>query len=103
MTACMLPMLKSLFGLSSLSEIRARMDQALAVKAEQATEATGFTLTVRRRVRYWTCGLVIGSETFLREVMARHQPPSTHRHRVAKATGNAAEPLCAWRRVAETG
>jgi hypothetical protein len=96
-------MLKDLFGLATLSDIRERMDQALAGKAEREAEPHGFTLTVRRRVRYWTSGLVIGSETFLRDVMARYQLNSNRRHRVAKMTDDATAPLCAWRRLVETG
>ena len=103
LATCMLPMLKSLFGLSTLDEVRARMDQALADKADRAAPAAGFSLTVRRRVRYWTSGLVIGSETFLREVMARHESKHARRHRVAKSTGDATTSLCAWRRLTETG
>ena len=102
MTDCMLPMLKDLFGPCSLSEVRDRMDQALAAKAERDAEKAGFTLSVRRRVRYWTSGLVIGSETFLREVMASHQPNPESRHRVARATDGSTR-LCAWRRVVEAG
>ena len=103
MTACMLPMLQDLFGLSSLCEVRNRMDHALADKAEREAEVVGFTLSVRRRVRYWTSGLVIGSETFLREVMARNQPKATDQHRVAKAIESSSVPLCSWRRLAGTG
>ena len=99
---CMMPMLKDLFGLSTLSEVRERMDQSLAEMAEKEAETSGFTLTVRRRVRYWTSGLVIGSETFLRDVMARHPSNTNRRHRVAKTTNDATAPLCAWRRIAET-
>lgn len=102
-THCLLPMLQDLFGLCTLDEIRDRMDQALAEKAESEAESAGFALTVRRRVRYWTSGLVIGSETFLREVMARHQPNPERRHRVARATGGSPVPLCAWRCVAGPG
>ncbi len=97
-----LPMLKDMFGLNSLGEVRERMDQALAARAERDAQA-GFALTVRRRVRYWTSGLVIGSETFLREVMTRHPSYAGRRHRVAVITNDETSPLCAWRRLAGAG
>jgi REP element-mobilizing transposase RayT len=103
LATCILPMLNKLFGLSTLDEVRARMDQTLAEKADRAVQAAGFTLTIRRRVRYWSSGLVIGSETFLREVMVRHESEGARRHRVAKSTGDATTSLCAWRRLTETG
>ncbi len=98
-----LPMLKDMFGLNSLGEVRERMDQALAVRAERDAQAAGYVLTVRRRVRYWTSGLVIGSETFLREVMTRHPYHAGRRHRVAVITNDETSPLCAWRRLAGAG
>jgi hypothetical protein len=57
----------------------------------------------KHTILYWTSGLVIGSETFLRDVMARHQSNSNRRHRVAKMTDDATAPRCAWRRLVEIG
>jgi hypothetical protein len=90
---------KDLFDLSTLGDIRERMDQALAGKAAREAEPPGFTLTVGRRVRYWNGGLVIGSETFPRAVMARHQANANRRHRLAKTTNDATATLGARRRL----
>ena len=96
--ATALPMLQSLLGLDSLAQVREHMDQALAVKADQEVEPAGFSLTVQRRVRHWTNGLVIGSQLYLREVMSRHRrEEEILRHRAVRAQENAA--LYAWRRL----
>jgi REP element-mobilizing transposase RayT len=99
--ATALPVLRGMFGLESLMEIRERMDMALAAKADQKVETTGFSLTVQRRVRHWTNGLVIGSQLYLREVMSRHRrEEDVLRHRPARAQDDAT--LYAWRRLRYT-
>lgn len=100
--ATALPMLQTLLGIFELSEIRARLDQVLGCEstADDQCHLKGFTLTVHRRVRYWTNGLVIGSRLYLREVMARHRDEDElRRHRTARAQAErgAAPSLYAWR------
>jgi len=59
-----------------------------------------FAVTVRRRVRYWTAGVVIGSETFVREVAATlFGGAHTERKRLAKGDSPGAPPLFAYRRL----
>ena len=51
-----------------------RGEDAEAIFAAEAEARTGrdpFVLTVRRRVRYWSDGALIGSELFVREMAAR--------------------------------
>ena len=63
-----------------------------------------FTLTLKRRVRYWTDGLVIGTELFVRETMGRvRKPAAVARHRLDKAAsdndGKDNATICSWRRL----
>ena len=62
-----------------------------------------FSLTVRRRVRHWVDGLVIGSELFVRETMRRCRPEiPADNHRLARslALPNPDVPvICCWRRL----
>jgi len=51
---------------------RGENSQAIAAAEEAARTGRGhFILTVRRRVRYWTDGALIGSELFVREMAAK--------------------------------
>ena len=65
-----------------------------------------FTITVRRRVRYWTDGAVIGSEIFVREVAATFSDAKRAlRKRLAKGSppGSGNSPsLFAYRRLDPT-
>jgi len=52
---------------------------------------------ISHRVRYWVDGLVIGSELFVRGVMADHHPyPATRR---IMTQPDASPPLACWRRL----
>lgn len=98
--ALALPLVKSLFAVKSLAQIRARMDQVLNDKAGGAPVTEKFVLTVKRRVRHWTSGLVIGSELFVREIMSRNgNLTSPNRHRLAPAASPSDQRIFAWRRV----
>jgi len=99
-TALILPLMNSLFGISTMNELRDRMDQALAAKAEREVTNTSFSMTVQRRVRHWTSGLVIGSELYVRTVMTRYRSAeSMNQHRLAPSHHTADQPLYAWRRL----
>lgn len=99
-TALILPLMCSLFGITTLNEVRDRMDQALAAKAERESTDTSFTMTVQRRVRHWASGLVIGSELYVRSVMSRQRnAASAHQHRLASSRHTSDPPLYAWRRL----
>ena len=96
----MLPLMNSLFGLTSWREIRDRMDFVLAGKAERESTDTGFAVTVKRRVRHWTSGLVIGSKLYVCDVMSRNRKPeSIDQHRLATSRDTDEHPLYAWRRL----
>jgi REP element-mobilizing transposase RayT len=100
LSAHVLPMLKDHFGLADLREIRNRMDEELAQRADRDNTAAGPTLEVRRPVRYWVDGLVIGSEQFVRTTMSRYRTfEKLNRHRVAPMENPARLPLCSWRRL----
>ena len=64
-----------------------------------------FTVTARRRVRYWTDGVVIGSELFVREIAATlFGNERAERKRLAKGSppGTADSPLFAYRQLDPT-
>ncbi len=78
------------------------MEELLEIFTSELAEDTaeldqqGFSDSIRRRVRYWTDGLVIGSALFIRGVMSHHHHrPDEHRLAVPVA-GNT---LLAWRRL----
>jgi putative transposase len=77
-------------------------DSEAIFAAEEAarTVRDRFPVTVRRRVRYWTDGLVIGSELFVRELAAAVlDPVRARRKRLAKGHSPDAPPLFAYRRL----
>ncbi len=93
-----LPLMRARFGWGTLDDIRRRMGEILAEKAGHDRAETGFSLTVQRRVRHWTRGLVIGSELFVRTLMRRYRPENeVARHRLAYSGDSGT--LYAWRRV----
>ena len=104
--AVALPMLRDLFGLQSLPQIRDAMEKALAGKSGRETPETGVATSIQRRVRYWTQGLVIGSRLFVTDVMRRHKSEdAVTRHRSARLEVPDGNKLYAWRRPrpADTG
>lgn len=94
----MLPLLKGLFGLNSLSAIRHALTQALQEPGrDDRQNQNSFSLTVRRKVRHWSDGLVIGSEIFVKEVMSRrHNLQQIDRHRISRICGSE---ICVWRQL----
>ena len=102
--AVALPMLRDLFGLQDLPQIRAAMEKALAGKSARETPETGVATSIQRRVRYWTQGLVIGSRLFVTDVMRRHKPEdAVTRHRSARLEVPDGYKLYAWRRPRPAG
>ncbi len=97
----LMPLLGGLFGPITLLDVRNRMDQVLAERAGQEAETAAFSMTVQRRIRHWTHGLVIGSELFVRGIMLRYRDArEVERHRTATSAGNQAhQQLHAWRRL----
>ena len=84
----MLPMV----GLNDIKDLRATLTAALGNNTHLGT--TSATL---RRMRYWVDGLVIGSELFVRSVMASHHPRAAIRR--IERTAMADPPLACWRRL----
>jgi hypothetical protein len=95
LTESLLPMFKDLFGLNSLSALRQTFAEALDEDGLGGHDGE-FALTVRRRVRHWTQGLVIGSHVFIKEVMSRHKP--RNRHRMSRTRSGDVD-LFAWRKL----
>jgi REP element-mobilizing transposase RayT len=115
----LLPVLAERFGFQTMDRVQQAMDAAVAeAVADNASEnhfdhsvsdsmcVNRFTLTVRRRVRYWTDGLVIGSEIFVRDIMSRFRNTDyAEQHRVepvqdpSRNSTDSASVLCAWRRL----
>jgi REP element-mobilizing transposase RayT len=99
LASIVLPMLSDLLAVADVYTLRVRMDAALDETIECGTKV-GFSLTVQRRVRHWTSGLVIGSKAFLLDVMSRYRPKENiHRHRPAYNQSCSTSTLCAWRRL----
>jgi hypothetical protein len=93
----MLPLLKGLFGLDSLDAIRKAIGSAMNEDEPAGPEQQGFSLSAKRRVRFWSDGLVIGSELFIRDVMSRrYAGKDMKRHRMSR-TGD--HRLSAWRQL----
>ena len=88
-----------------------RGEDAEAIFAAETAARTGrepFLLTVRRRVRHWTDGALIGSELFVREMAAKlTDPKRAARRKLADELAEARPPgvddgpptLCAYRRL----
>ena len=79
-----------------------------AAEAEARTGREPFLLTVRRRVRYWTDGAVIGSELFVRDMAAKlTDPKRAARRKLAEArpsgVSDGPPTLCAYRRLLSLG
>ena len=85
-----------LLGMADLNAVMEILGNELGEDCPEREER-GFSQTVKRRVRYWTDGLVIGTELFIREVMATHHP-APDKHRMASPTFDAV-PITAWRRL----
>jgi len=68
---------------------------------EGARRGDGFVLTVRRRVRYWSDGAIIGSKMFVRRIAAAVLGPDrAERKRLARArSGGGPAELYSWRRL----
>jgi len=98
--AVALPMLRDCFGLKGFSEVRHAMAEALAGKAGHEPEGVDMVLTVQRRVRHWTQGLVIGSKLYVHDVMSRYRPPEiVERHRSARLNDPGGTAFYVWRRL----
>ncbi len=102
--AVALPMLRELFGIKGLPDIRETMNKALSDKECREVPGEGRSLHLQRRVRYWTQGLVIGSQLYVTEVMRRYKPDEAiSRHRSAQLKDPSGSILYAWRRLRVTG
>ena len=74
----------------------------LAEEEDARDTRSRFTVTARRRVRYWTDGAVIGSELFVREIAAKlFGSDRAKRKRLAKGSppGPSDAPLFAYRQL----
>lgn len=85
-----------MMGCSGLHDLWQMLNESLTPESEVATNTTPGT-SVQGRVRYWVRGLVIGSEIYVRTVMAPHAPRAATR-RIAKSPETLPD-LCSWRRV----
>ncbi len=101
--------LKKRFSEESQEAAPVAEQAAVATTADTKTEVLGtvgahdtlFTTSFRRRVRYWNDGLIIGSELFVRNIMARYRPAlDAKKHRLTQAlldeTDQLADVYC-WR------
>jgi len=88
-----------LFGMTDPSALLEQLRRELDDDAPER-EVQGFSGTIKRRVRYWTDGWVIGSELFIRNVMAAHHTKaSTHR---LSRSALVDPPIYAWRKLRTT-
>ena len=93
-----LPMLHACFGIRRLSELQEEMNRLLTpMEGSQQTPTTG---VLQRRVRYWTQGLVIGSQLYLMQVMRRYRTAEeVSRHKSVGLQEIGQPELHAWRRL----
>lgn len=94
----MLPLLAGMLGVKHVDEACWKLDEVLAGRPDSREAATGFSLSVHRRMRYWTDGLIIGSESFLRDVSCRLNLPRRRRPPPPSDVCRN-ERLLAWRRI----
>lgn len=93
----MMPLLKGLFGLESLSAIKDALSKAFQEDEDTVLKPNSFSLSVHRRVRYWSDGLIIGSELFIKEIMTRRcSQQQLKRHRLSHSRN---EQISAWRKL----
>lgn len=67
-----------MMGCSGLHDVWLMINTSLAPAEDLSLEITS-GLSVQKRIRYWVRGLVIGSEIFVRTVMAPHAPQAGSR------------------------
>lgn len=79
-------------GLANLNELQVMLTAALGNESQ-----TGNAKAIAQRMRYWVDGLVIGSEIFVRTVMATHHPFAATRR--IDRTAVTDPPLACWRRL----
>ncbi len=84
-----------LLGLDSLDVLERMLDGAL--ETEVPCRDANLKERIARRVRYWTEGLIIGSERFIRAVMTDHHPRATERPIQPRAIDD--PPLACWHRL----
>lgn len=86
-----LPML----GIASMEDLMSMMSAVFNKDTNPLEHPSDHT--VSRRIRYWVDGLVIGSELFVRNVMALHHPRPSSRRIMQQAMVE--PPLACWRRL----
>lgn len=97
-----LPILAGWFGIRDVKAIRSLMDQALGDLSlrtgKGAPPENSLLLTIRRRVRHWSDGVIIGSEAFVRETL-RPNKASSSRCKPQVLNPNEESPIVSWRRL----
>jgi len=91
--AALIPLTHLLFGINDMNQVLDLLQQTLSRNADNGGSDTF------KSARYWTMGVVIGSELFVREVISvfRQYKRSTPRHiNERMATGG----ICAWQQRA---
>jgi putative transposase len=84
-----------ILGADSVDAVQQMLDAAL--DGPPPSLPPSITKRVIHRIRYWTEGLVIGSELFIRTVMARHHPGADTRRIQSDAITD--PPLACWQRL----
>ena len=88
-----------MLGCRDLHEVWTMLNASMTPEnqADDAEPQAAPGQSIKGRVRYWVCGLVIGSEAFIRTVMTPHHQKAATR-RIAKNPESLPD-LFAWRRV----
>ena len=85
------------------ADVATTADTKATVLGTVGTHDTLFTTSFRRRMRYWNDGLIIGSELFVRNMVARYRPALTaKKHRLTQARldeTNQLVDLCCWQKL----
>ncbi|MBP7276291.1 MAG: transposase [Kiritimatiellae bacterium] len=77
-SADLFPAMREYLGVQTESDLMTRMAAALSEAGDPSAPAIVRTQCMRR-LRYWTDGLVIGSEMFIRKIMSEYGNPSDRR------------------------
>jgi REP element-mobilizing transposase RayT len=94
----LLPWLEGRYGFTKIEHMRQAMEMVLAemvgLPRGRTYDGSRFVVRVDRRVRYWTDGLIIGSELFVKDMIAQYASALRNRPKgLNRASGTDLQPL----------
>ena len=93
-----------MLNVTTLQELKSVIEQEFTQVSccEVNEDEKSLSHTIKHRIRYWTDGLVIGSEIFIREIMSRFRGETRIKQKcLARLTDKNDNDvmLCSWRRL----